>query len=69
MSRTFKDRHDQVLSEHVYAPHALAAQRRARHDTAFAVAVGFYTGLDDVGNVLPEDEAKRILINVLTRGQ
>lgn len=67
MSRTYK-RND-PNSEHVFAKHALEANRRAYSDPAFAALVGFHTGLDEHGKEVVEPDVYAHVISVLNRGQ
>ena len=67
MSRTYK-RND-PNSEHVFAKHALEANRRAYSDPAFAALVGFHTGLDEHGKQVEANDPYSYVISVLNRGQ
>lgn len=70
MSRTFKDRPDRDQDLH-NGRTALcnAAWARVRTDKVFAASLGFYTGINESGQVVSEAQAVDHLADVLNRGQ
>ena len=54
MSKTFKDRHD---IDHDKARFCAEAWKRARTDATYAATLGFYTGVNEHGQIVSEDQA------------